>query len=231
MRLSVGSVLVCAGLAIGVVAGADFSTANTPSLLVPGHWKLLKLDGKRPARFAFDRQNGLEVTSDASVGFFYRELDSRGDSKEVVRWRWRVDRQVPATDQASKGEDDRAIAVHLWFDDDTSGSLFSVFNRLLGRPRIGHLITYVWGGVRAPGAMMANPYYDKGAIVVLRTSKQDRTGRWVAEERHAETDYARAFGRRPDLSKLRYIAISADTDDTGAASVARIADVILAGGS
>lgn len=234
MRLSVGSVMVCAGLAIcvgaGAGAGAGLSPTNAPSLLVPGHWKLLKLDGKRPARFDFDGKNALEVTSNASVGFFYRELDSSGDNKQVVRWRWRVDRQVPPTDQASKGEDDRAIAVHLWFDDDTSGSLFSVFNRLLGRPKIGHLITYVWGGVRAPGAMMANPYYDKGAIVVLRTSRQDRTGQWVAEERHVGADYARAFGHRPDLSKLRYIAISADTDDTGSTSVARVADVVLAGG-
>ena len=227
MRFPFSAVFVIAALVLAALASV--SEANRPSLLVPGGWKLLKLDGKQPARFVIDEDRTLRVSASSSVGFYYRELDDRSAGKARIRWRWRVDRQIPATDQSVKGKDDRAIAVHLWFDDDTGGSVFGVFNRLLGRPKIGHLISYVWGGVREPGAVMANPYYDKGAIIVLRTGRSARTGRWYDEMRDVAVDYERVFGTTPDLSKLRYIAISADTDDTGTSSSARVADVELGG--
>lgn len=201
--------------------------ADSPSLLGHGTWKLLKLDGKVPARFAMNKNRELQVDANAAVAFFYRELARDAGQNKTVLWRWRVDDQIPPTDQGRKGSDDRAIALHLWFDDDTGGALFGALGSLLGRPRIGHLVSYVWGGIRAPGAMMANPYYDKGAIFVVRTARTGVTGKWYDEARNVAQDYKRAFGHVPDLSKLRYIAISADTDDTGAVSSARVADVVL----
>ena len=224
------SVLVRIALSAAIlVGGAAASIAQAPSLIDAGPWKLIKLRGKDATQFEVEKNRELKVEAKGAVGFYYTELADIADDKVMLRWRWRVDRQIPATDQARKGGDDRAIAVHLWFDDDETGSLFGKLGGLLGYPRVGHLMTYVWGGVRDANTVMTNPYYDKGAIIIVRNGKASGKGDWRFEQRDVVADYARAFGRKPDLSKLRYLAISADTDDTGTISSARVADVALRG--
>ena len=221
-------VRVALGAAI-LMGGAAAVMAKGPSLIGEGPWKLIKLRGKDVTRFEVENDREMRVEAKGAVGFYYTKLSDIGDDKVMLQWRWRVDRQIPATDQARKGGDDRAIAVHLWFDDDESGSLFGKLGSLLGYPRVGHLMTYVWGGVRDANTVMANPYYDKGAIIIVRNGKAGGKGDWQLEKRDVVADYARAFGQKPDLSKLRYLAISADTDDTGTVSSARVADVALSG--
>ena len=75
-----------------------------------------------------------------------------------------------------------------------------------------------------PTRSWRTPNYDKGAIIIVRNGKAGAKGAWQLEQRDVVADYARAFGQKPDLSKLRYLAISADTDDTGTVSSARVAD-------
>lgn len=221
VRLALSAAVLLCGVAVGLAKG--------PSLIGEGPWKLIKLRGKDVTRFEVEQNREMRVEAKGAVGFYYTKLSDIGDDKVMLQWRWRVDRQIPATDQAQKGGDDRAIAVHLWFDDDESGSLFGKLGSLLGYPRVGHLMTYVWGGVRDANTVMANPYYDKGAIIIVRNGKAVAKGDWQLERRDVVADYARAFGHKPDLSKLRYLAISADTDDTGTVSSARVADVALSG--
>ncbi|MGI9415442.1 MAG: DUF3047 domain-containing protein [Hyphomicrobiales bacterium] len=222
------SLLTGTALGLGLMlSGAAVGLAKTPSLIGGGPWKLLKVKGKDVTRFAIVKDREMRVDAKGAVGFLYRQVSDLSEEKLTLRWRWRIDRQIPATDQARKGGDDRAIAVHLWFDDDKSGSLFGRLGSLLGYPRVGHLVTYVWGGVRDPDSVLPNPYYDKGAIIIVRNGAAAENGSWRSEKRDVADDYARAFGRMPDLSKLRYIAISADTDDTGTESSARVADVTL----
>ena len=220
-RVALGAAILAGGVATGMAKG--------PSLIDEGAWKLIRLRGKEVTQFEVGKNRELKVEAKGAVGFYYTKLADIADDKVTLQWRWRVDRQIPPTDQARKGGDDRAIAVHLWFDDDESGSLFGKLGGLLGYPRVGHLMTYVWGGVRDANTVMANPYYDKGAIIIVRNGKARGKGDWQLERRDVVADYARAFGRTPDLSKLRYLAISADTDDTGTVSRARVADVVLRG--
>jgi len=221
VRIALGAAILAGGAAAGMAKG--------PSLIGTGPWKLIKLRGKDVTQFEVEKNQELKVEAKAAVGFYYTKLAGIADDKVMLQWRWRVDQQIPPTDQARKGGDDRAIAVHLWFDDDESGSLFGKLGGLLGYPRVGHLMTYVWGGVRDANTVMANPYYEKGAIIIVRNGKGPGKGGWQLEQRDVVADYARAFGRSPDLTKLRYLAISADTDDTGTVSSARVADVALRG--
>ena len=212
-----------------LMGGVSIGMAQEPTLIGAGPWKLIKLKGKDVTRFAVENNRELRVDAKSAVGFYYTKLADIADEKATLQWRWRVDRQIPATDQARKGGDDRAIAVHLWFDDDENGSLFGKLGGLLGYPRVGHLMTYVWGGVRDANTVMANPYYDKGAIIIVRNGNAPGKAGWQLERRDVVADYTRAFGRAPDLTKLRYLAISADTDDTGTVSSARVADVAVRG--
>lgn len=215
------------GGVVAIAVAMLISTSVVAATLLEKHdWELLELPRKVAPTFSFLEGGALRVEATHAVGFLYHELDRFDPRAPQLQWRWRVERPIPPTDQAAKAGDDRAIAVHLWFDDDESGSLFGLFGRVLGYPRVGHLITYVYGGKRPPGSVMPNAYYDKGAIIIVRGSEAE-PGRWYDEARDITADYRAAFNREPDLAKLRYIAISADTDDTRTSSSAVIANVAI----
>ncbi len=203
-----------------------FSSAAGASWFNSADWKLLELPGKSAPHFFAKPDEVLEVSSDSAVGFLYREIDSSPDKDAVLRWRWTVQRTIAATDQAANGGDDRPLAVHLWFDDDESGSLFGFLGRMLGYPKVGHLITYVWGGTRGQNTIVPNPHYEKGAIIILQNADSE-IGRWYDEARDISSDYSAAFGELPNLTALRYMAISADTDDTRSTSTALISGLTI----
>ncbi|MEO0750340.1 MAG: DUF3047 domain-containing protein [Pseudomonadota bacterium] len=181
-------------------------------------WRTLKIPGARENQF---RLNGdaLQVISDGSVSFRYMELPRNSVPPATLSWRWRVDRHSPLASQAQKGRDDRPLAIHVWFDTQGRASLFGNLASLTGRPKIGHLLTYVWGATEPAGTVLANPYYDKGRVIVV-VGSDGRTGQWRDVRRDVVEDYRRAFGTAPDMSALRYIAISADTDDLSGRSSA-----------
>ncbi len=186
----------------------------------PGAWEKLTVDDAPAADFAFGDGGTLRVEADGAVAFLYRPVDG---APHRIAWDWRVDDGIAATDPAAKGEDDRPIAVHLWFDTgDRRKTLYGDLARLLGYPTVTHGITYVWGATRAEGGIVANPYYERGRILVLRRSAGPSAG-WVTERRAITADLARAFPKA-DIgpADLAYVVVSADTDDQGGRSRARI---------
>ena len=90
------------------------------------------------------------------------------------------------------------------------------------KPRIGHLITYVWGGKQPAGSILRNPHYpDKGKLIILHDGTKRSKG-WLHESRDIAADYRASFGKEPNLSKLRYVAVSGDTDDGSGQARARV---------
>jgi len=179
-------------------------------------WKQINVGKKPQTKFHFSG-NTLEITADKSVAFFYREIQPVMSSSPQLKWQWRVNKNIPATDQSIPNKDDRPLAVHLWFDDGPA-SVFGSIATLFGYPRVGYLITYVWGGKRAAGSILPNPHFPKaGAIIILRNGASP-TGIWRSESRNIVADFKRSFGRAPKLSALRYVAISGDTDDSQTSS-------------
>ncbi len=185
-----------------------------------GGWRNLTVPGTRENRFIV-RGDALQVVSDRSVSFRYLELPRSTEYPTHLSWAWRVDQHAPVASQALKGFDDRPLAVHVWFDTGKSGSLFGGLTSAMGRPKVGHLLTYVWGAREPPGSVLRNPYFDKGRVIVL-VGDNGRTGQWQRVERNVVEDYRRAFGQAPDMTQLRYIAISADTDDLSGQSNAAV---------
>ena len=210
-------------LAAGILAGLTApAVAGEQKLLVQAKvWKRIDVNRKRPTQFKI-AHNRMDVTADNSVAFLYRELDPVMTSRPQVEWQWRVTKNIPATDQTKARADDRPVAVHLWFDDKSGKSLFGSVASLLGRPRVGHLLTYVWGGKREPGTILPNPYYPKkGAIIILRNAKTGAAG-WRTEKRDIVDDFRRSFGKAPNLATLKYVSVSGDTDDTRTKSKSQI---------
>ena len=183
----------------------------------------LDVPNQPPAEFSFSASGELTVKADKSVAFLYRAVvTSPGDADQWVKWRWRVDRSFPSTDLGAKGKDDRPLAVHLWFADDREASVFGPLGWLFGYPHISHTITYVLGGDHPADSMVTNPYYDNGVIYALR-GRHMMARKWYSEMRDIRSDLARAFPGRSIMRTLKYISVSADTDDTASRSLARIA--------
>ncbi len=184
-------------------------------------WELLTLPGRRPARFALAEDGAVQVVAEDAVAFLYRPVSETQRDARRLTWDWRVDEFVPSTDLAVTGRDDRSLALHICFPaDEDRMSFWERFGHslksVLGSPLSGHVLTYVWGGIREPGSSFANPHMDtegeaRGTIIVLR-SDVDQRGRWMMEEVDFVADFERVFGYSPPPPA--YVAISADSDDT-----------------
>ena len=239
---------LCAWLLGGVVAAAALSAAamagepapqgvprgNPPvtSDLEAAGWMLLTLPGKAVTRFSGRGDGAIEVVADDSVAFLYKPVPAADGGKRRLRWRWRVEESAPPSDLSEKGADDRPLALHLCFPDETEPASFwqglgRALARTFHRPLSGKVITYVWGGTQPRGTKLANPHFEsKGVIIVLRPG-DEATGRWFTEEIDYAADFEMAFGYRPP--PLAYLAISADSDDRTGRMSSVIADIRLRG--
>lgn len=187
-------------------------------------WTVLGMPGRAATQFTCARGT-VAVEANASVAFLYRATRPAEGAAARLTWRWRVDEAPPATVQSRAGGDDRPLAVHLIFPraagEGLFGQLGDTMRRLVpGAPPSGRLLTYVWGGAEAPGTIMPNPYRaEDGYLVVLRNGAAPWQS-WLEEAVDFRADYSRAFGGpAPDPI---YVAVSADTDDRGGRSRARV---------
>lgn len=183
-------------------------------------WRELKVPGVARNQFVV-HGDAFQIQSNASVSFRYFKIPKHREAPAQISWNWRVDAHSPVASQTTAGRDDRPLAVHIWFDDAAEKTLFGGIGTLLGYPKVGHLLTYVWGAKEPAGSVLPNPHYDKGKIIVL-VGDDGSTGQWRTIKRDIRRDYHRAFGIAPDLTRLRYIAISADNDDLGGHSTAAV---------
>lgn len=186
-------------------------------------WKLLVLPDKDPAEFRISETGSLRIEAMNAVGFLYAQIDEVPSRR--LAWRWRVDQNIPATDLSRSGQDDRPLALHVWFPPKPEDVSFGDrLGALFGYPMIGQVLTYVWGGTAQRGERMPNPHFENSKLIVLRSGTTP-TGIWFNEEIDIAADYRMAFGAPPPARA--YIAISADTDDVGGTSIAQLDDLKL----
>ena len=181
-------------------------------------WQLLTVPDKTPARFTVEGPAGLRVEAMDAVAFLYKET-TRSSGKSLT-WRWRVDKGLPPSPQDRVGQDDRPLAVHIWFPmPPEERSFFDDLGSLFGYPAIGRVLTYVWGGTRERGAVFDHPHFEEGKLIVLR-GPEAAFKTWYDESIDLAADYRRAFGEAPP--ERIFIAISADSDDLGGMSSAAL---------
>ncbi|MEM8774339.1 MAG: DUF3047 domain-containing protein [Pseudomonadota bacterium] len=193
--------------------------------LTERNWQDIKVPGIAENRYQI-RDQVLKVQSDNSVSFRYFKLPASIQRPDFVSWSWKVDSFSEVVPQTVAGRDDRPLAIHIWFDDGSDKSLFGNLGTLFGYPKVGHLLTYVWGADDAVGSVLQNPHYEKGKLIIL-VGDQGKTGEWSKVTRDIVRDYRRAFGTSPDMSDLRYIAVSADSDDLDGHSVGAVRSLSL----
>ncbi len=94
--------LLVAGAA-GLVTGTDANALIDPRLEATG-WREMTFREKLGNPYFPDGTDGIRVESRNSVSVEWRSLPADLSRTPWLRWRWRVDRAVPATDLTRKGE-------------------------------------------------------------------------------------------------------------------------------
>ncbi len=134
-------------------------------------------------------------------------------------------------DLSQKGQDDRPPALHVRFEADRSEA--DLWDRLVrgiktdisGIPLSGRVLTYARGGSHAPGSKIVNPHTGRDGILLVLRDGRTPTERWLGERVDFGADFEMAFGE--PAPGARFIALSADADDTGTRSVGRITDIVF----
>ncbi|MDD9877463.1 MAG: DUF3047 domain-containing protein [Magnetovibrio sp.] len=209
---------------LAVVAGLLAAPLGASAAAGPT-WKMLEVPGIEPTQFRVDA-DVIAIDSRMGASFLYRDLTPAERRATVLRWRWRVDMDMPAADLRRPGADDRELAVHVWFPETAAaGDLFERLRNtvvsVLGFPVTGRTLSYVWGGRGARGEGFPNPHNaPDGHMIILRPGGTP-TGRWMDETIDIAADYRRVFGTEPPPAG--YVAVSSDSDDLGGVCVGRIA--------
>lgn len=220
--------LLCQG------AAAEERFANLPEIdaaLEAEGWRLLTRSDLTPNRFRLRDDGSIEVRSLNSNALIYKPVGEDQRFPARFRWRWRVERSTPPTDILVKGGDDRPLSVYLGFEAPPGSrgffdSLKNAFAELIvGVPVSGYALTYTWGGTSPVGTMFNNPHLRDDSYVFVRRNQAAPLMQWLAEEIDVAVDFRAAFRRPP--TALRFIAIAADSEDTGQLSVARVAGLEL----
>ena len=172
----------------------------------------------------------LRAYSQAAASSLVHTLPGTVASNTRLQWRWKVSQAVPKSAMASKATDDYAARVYVFFDYDKSRLPFTdrvkidMARTLYGAELPTAALCYVWGTADAIGAIGPNPYTDRVRMIVLQRGDA-KAGQWMSESRDLAADVQAAFGE--SAPAVTGIALSADTDNTGATVEARFGDLRL----
>lgn len=227
--------LATAVVAAAPLLGGAASPAATPPDLEQQGWRKVVWTGLQPATFSATSSRGVHIRAQGQGSFIARPL--RGEAG-CLAWRWRVDAGPPATDLSRRGGDDRAIAVSVGFAGfSPQASLVLRTQHAMAQASAGGVnlprsaLTYVWGGTEREGAGRPNGFFPSpwtgglSQLRVLRPAEAPR-GQWVEEVVDLGADWRAAFAGE-QVPPMIEVAISTDTDDSGARVDAQVENIRL----
>jgi len=217
------AVMTVLGFPLGVMIVVPQARAELDDALTGAGWDEILFEDAEPNQFGAITESGrvigVNVTSDRTVSVAFLTLDTDIRSNPVLSWQWRSELAGVDTDTTRKGGDDRTLAIYIAFPWQQKEASFSeqlqrpLIEALKGRNTPGRVLTYVWGGGADLGERFENPYTGKYGVMIIRKLPSADTGRWYTEEVDIVRDFKAAFGFEP--ADPIYIAVGADSDDTG----------------
>ena len=226
-----------ASLALLALAAAGLSPLLQGQAVGP-LWKVVGLPQQSipVTRYAFesvDGRNALRVQVAASYGNLVHEL-ALAPAPRTLHWSWRLQQPNVATDLRSKAGDDSAVKVCMSFAMSldrvpfVERQVLRMARASTGQALPAATLCWVWGGAEAKGALLPDPYSSRVRYIVLRQA-QDALSTWLDESRDVAADFRRAFGdESADVPPVTAVIVSGDGDNTGATSLAHVADLRLA---
>lgn len=232
--------LSAALLAAGLAAGGAGAQTLPPLVNAEGGlgagWRVVGLPQQKPpaTRYAsvqVDGRAALRIEAEASYGNLVHEWPKGVAAPRTLRWSWRVDRPNAQADLRSKAGDDAAARVCLSFDlpiervPFVERQLLRLARTRTGQPLPAATLCWQWDAMLPAGTLLDNVYSRRVRILVLRGAGA-APGTWFAEERDVAADFLRAFGDEASgLPPLTAVIVAGDADNTGASSLAHVADL------
>ena len=184
-------------------------------------WKDWTFRGIAETHYSAAGTGELRIEARQSSSVIYRAIPVAARRSMRASWQWRVDEGVAATDLGRRGGDDRSLALYVVFVDaataDSYGEETPSLSRMMGLSG-GRTLIYVWGGSAPAGTLIPSPYLrGRGTSIILRPAG---AGGWANESVDLAADHRRAFGTTPE--RVAAVAVSSDSDDTGAVNIAAI---------
>lgn len=220
--------LIAAVGAAALLESRGAGAALDPVLEAAG-WKEMTFRDKPGNLYRLDGTSGIRVQSRNSVSVAWRDLPADPRRTPILRWRWRLDRAVPATDLTRKGGDDRSLSVYVafaWAPERASfveRSMRAVLSALTGEDLPGRLLTFVWGGDGRAEGWFPNPYLPAGAKLRVLRDGSAPLGVWLEERVDIRAEYRAAFDEEP--TAVERVGVGADSDDTASEALGAVSDL------
>ncbi|MEM1374680.1 MAG: DUF3047 domain-containing protein [Pseudomonadota bacterium] len=211
-------------LGLGTLTAAALPrTASAQSVSFSSGWEHLTFRSLDPNSFSTG-SSSLRVVAEGTSSILYRILPESLFGSTSAQWTWRVDSSVPPSDLSVIGNDDRNLGVFFVnANDDVAARVRSgtSISRLM-RNRGVQVLMYTWGGNNPQGTVIPSPH----APSRLRNIVQRRpdTGEF-RESVDLTRDFRKAFGT--DLQNLVALAVSANSENSGARVDARVSNWVL----
>jgi hypothetical protein len=159
--------------------------------------------------------DAVRIRTEGNGALIWKPVPNELAGATQASWSWAATKAVPATNLAKKGGDDRVVSVYFLFGSESDVGKSA--KRLL-RSETTRAVVYTFGSDVKRGSVVASPHMGKrGKFIVLR-SVANADGQLMSEKADLDKDYGRLFGEKPD--RLLGVAISSDSDDTGAVNEA-----------
>ena len=166
----------------------------------------------------------LSIRSAKSSSVIYRAVPESLRQSLAAGWEWSVEQSVPPTNLAKKGGDDRNIALYFVFTDKKTAARAGKnanIKRLLAS-RKSRLLIYVFGGNQDIGSFVPSPYFKGRGTSIIKRKAEPGSFR---EKVDLAADFRRAFNEEPSV--LIGLAVSSDSDDSGASAQASLGAIHL----
>ena len=210
-----------------------FAAAGDP----PAPWKVQGLPNqtKPYTRFSvveLDAKPVLKVEADSSYGNLVHPVQTDANGL-FLAWRWRIDKPIDAADLRTRGGDDTAVKVCVFFDMPidrvpfVERQLFRAARANAGEPLPTATVCYVWDSHVAAGTTLDNAFTRRMRYKVLESGAA-HLRQWVPERRDISADFVALFGdESKEVPPVIGIVVGADADNTHTQSLAYVADVKL----
>lgn len=129
------------------------------------------------------------------------EQDFRLEDWPILAWEWKVTRLPDGGDVRVKARDDQAGAMCVIVDPGLVG-----FDSLC----------YIWENSGPKDEPITSTKRDASRYLILRTAKEDGSGKWYSERRNILEDYTRVFGKAPRENAIIGIQIDSDSTESSA---------------
>jgi hypothetical protein len=239
-------------LALGMAFITASALAQNISPLVPADgvaastWRFVGFPKSKadipPTRFELAEVQGeraLKVSTRASYGTWVHDLPKVDAGR--LQWRWRLEQPLTpdkggkvVADILTKAGDDAALKVCVMFDHPldrvpfVERTMLRIARSVSGEDLPAATLCYVWDSVYPAGLQGANPYTQRVRFITLQ-GKGAPLAQWQTETRDVAADFAKLFANElpsgSAVPRVRAVLIGADSDNTGAQSVAWVNNI------